>query len=93
MFFRIHFEPKGSFWCIQFQRFYMYWESAMTSDNVGTPIAVMKFNNYDEALTYVKEQGIDRVYSQVNRIESPSQLVELSDIIEMLKNNRSFAKA
>ena len=94
MFFRIHFEPKGSFWCIQFQRFYIYWETAMTIDAELDKPTVMKFKNYNEAMDYVKDQGIDRVYTQVNRIEvqDNNQQLGVSDLLTLL-NNAGAVKA
>ena len=63
--FRIHFTPRGGFWCVQFERFGMFWETVKvpkTGTNVNPGLEPLKFDTYEAADDYVVEKGIDQIY-------------------------------
>lgn len=68
--FRIHFEPKGGFWCVQFERMGFFWvtvrvpsEAPPAPNNKGKPaLEVLRFKSYEEAEAYVREKGLDFIY-------------------------------
>lgn len=60
--FRIHYEPKGGYWCVQFHRWGFFWVTVRTREGAGSPLLVKEFPAFSEALKYVEEQGIDEVY-------------------------------
>lgn len=63
--FRIHFQPRGGFWCVQFERFGLFWETVQVSVSVegSKPrLEPLKFDTYEAADTYVVEKGIDQIY-------------------------------
>ena len=67
MIYRIHFNAKKAYWCIQFSRVGIFWETVST-DRIG-PVNSRKqeqveFLNYDQAETYVKDMGIDKAYDR-----------------------------
>lgn len=69
MLYRIHFEPIGGFWCIQFSRPLFGWRSLTVGvqDKENSPLTnqeVVRFDTFDKAEAYVKERGIDKAYDR-----------------------------
>ncbi len=67
MYYRIHFEPKGGYWCIQFQSGFLFWKTvqATVPSAEGGPVettTVLKFKNLREAEEYAAATGIDSAY-------------------------------
>lgn len=66
--YRIHFEPKGAFWCIQFQRSVLGWRTVTevkpTGDGPTHKEEIVKFETYENAESYVAERGLDKAYSR-----------------------------
>lgn len=75
--FRIHFQVKGAYWCIQFSVFHgLFWRTvrviqAPSHDETGNerpatePDKVerdLRFNTYEDALAYADERGLSRAY-------------------------------
>lgn len=63
--FRIHFQPRGGFWCVQFERFGMFWETVKVpkeGTNVNPGLEPLKFDTYEDADNYVVDKGIDQIY-------------------------------
>lgn len=64
--YRIHFEPEGAYWCIQFQRFLTFWtpvrSRAVEGGSQTTAGAVLTFDDLAAAESYVSTVGIDRAY-------------------------------
>lgn len=58
MMFRIHFNSRGAFWCLQFSRFGLFW---VTMRKHGE---VIKFDTHDDADQYVIDRGIEAAYIQ-----------------------------
>lgn len=58
--YRIHFEPKGAYWCIQFRKYMVLWVTT-TEISAGKP-TVKRFTSYGEAQTFVNAQGLDQAY-------------------------------
>jgi hypothetical protein len=69
--YRIHFEPTGAYWCIQFLQFQLFWKKVRTltpqKKFFGSGSEIMTFPSYDEAERYVKEQGIEKIYRLGNQ--------------------------
>lgn len=68
MVYRIHFETKGSYWCIQFRKL-LSWKTAMLPTDVsatGKAMAFtpMTFETYDAACEYVSSHGIETAYNK-----------------------------
>lgn len=67
MIYRIHFEPKGGSFVLQFQKFFMCWETVQKLEGKAgeKPMHVpLTFDTYDAAEQYVKEKGIDKAYDR-----------------------------
>lgn len=63
MIFRIHFEPKGGHFVIQFQKRFFGWETVQQRGQ--EPILEdLTFDTYDDAEKYVKDKGIDKAYDR-----------------------------
>lgn len=76
--YRIHFEPKGAYWCIQFMRWELFWQSVKGYYRIPPHVqinerepkegemtyGILKFDNIEEAETYVRERGIDKAYAR-----------------------------
>lgn len=66
MYYRIHFEPKGAFWCVQVSRWGLCWETATdpkpTSDGPAVVFEPKRFETIDAAETYTKKVGLDKAY-------------------------------
>lgn len=65
--FRIHFEPKGGYWCIQFLVWWFFWVTVKTpkthdDQKVGKSLVVAQFDSYELACAYVEKKGIDVTY-------------------------------
>lgn len=60
--FRIHFEPRGGYWCIQFLRWGLFWVTVTPDSVASLSNARKRFSTFDEACQYVEETGIDRAY-------------------------------
>ena len=75
MVYRIHFETRGSYWCIQFKTLWaLRWDTAMeevpvepteqsTAPRTST-LRVKRFETYDAAVKHVEQSGIDAAYDQ-----------------------------
>lgn len=63
--YRIHFSPQGGFWCVQFERWGLFWESVKetkVSPEGKSRMEVLQFETYAEAEIYVEKKGIDKIY-------------------------------
>lgn len=64
--YRIHFAPRGAFWCVQFSVLQLFWRTVRVPKNLEAPISggmkVLRFKTFDEARTYVTDIGIDKIY-------------------------------
>lgn len=66
--YRLHYEVKGGYWCVQFAKFGgAYWSTVRGSDK--KPI---KFETLAEATKYVSDSGIAKHYRQQLPYNSPS---------------------
>lgn len=66
--YRLHYEVKGGYWCVQFAKFGgAYWSTVRGSDK--KPI---KFETLAEATKYVSDSGIAKHYRQHLPYQSPS---------------------
>jgi hypothetical protein len=66
MVYRIHFETKGSYWCIQFKKL-LGWktaEEAMPSDTDKKVLAPKTFDSFEDAEKYAATSGIDKAYTR-----------------------------
>ena len=68
MYYRIHFEPKGAFWCVQMSRWGLFWATAAdpkpTGDEPTVSFPPKRFETFDAAERYTKDVGLDRVYDR-----------------------------
>jgi len=65
MVYRIHFEPKGGYWCIQFHRHLFFWHTVTACDTDSSKHRVEKFDSLKEAEEFVAERGINKAYRRV----------------------------
>ena len=89
MVYRIHFETKGSYWCIQFKSLWaLRWDTAMEEVPVegseqsmalrATTLRVKRFETYDAAVEHVEQSGIDAAYDQrVSKTRSSAMQTDL----------------
>ena len=75
--FRIHFEPKGAYFCIQILTYGFIWVTVKRSiEGPGTPVEqVCQFETYDAALKETVRSGLDKLYQDrsVNRYREHMQ--------------------
>ena len=66
MVYRLHFEAKGGFWVVQFQRHFLWWSSVrrLISGPAGEkPVdEVLTFDTLKDAEDYCAARGIDKAY-------------------------------
>lgn len=70
MIYRIKFVPKGAYWCIQLQKWGIFWETVVGGvrkpadppGNFKVVPEVLTFDTYDQAAEYVVARGIDKAY-------------------------------
>lgn len=72
--YRIHFEPKGAFWCIQFMKYNLFWETVTTITEGQEGIHPVKFESFAEAEKYGVMRGIDSAYDR-RMTKDPSSAV------------------
>lgn len=60
--FRIHFDPKLGRFIIQVHRFGLLWRSVMALNDDSSGTNQMMFKTFDEASSYVKSIGLDKLY-------------------------------
>ena len=66
--YRLHYEVRGGFWCIQFEKFCgLYWSTVKSPDGKPT-----RFETLDETTKYASESGIAKHYRQQLPYESPA---------------------
>jgi len=74
MIYRLHFDPKGAHWCIQFQRWFMFWVPVRSHEDNGIlalestkgKLEVLKFKNLMGAEEYCASVGIDKAYHRMS---------------------------
>ena len=75
--YRIHFEPNGAYWCIQFLAFSFFgmnsWKTVY-EPKISNRRPIKKFPTLEAAKTYVEEQGIAVKYREWSRHETKSFL-------------------
>jgi hypothetical protein len=64
MIYRIHFEPKGGHWVIQFQRLFMFWDTVQVKEEKEPVLKDLTFDTYEKAESFVVERGIDKAYDR-----------------------------
>lgn len=66
--FRIFFEPKGAYWCIQFLRWGCFWVTVKggvrKTNTEEVLLSILRFDTHDDAEKYAAERGIDQAYPQ-----------------------------
>lgn len=65
MVYRIHFEPNGAYWCLQFSVYGLFWKTVSTSTkepNVPQGEQPLVFKTYTEVEEYVAKKGINKAY-------------------------------
>jgi hypothetical protein len=63
--YRIHFEPHGAYWCIQFASYFcglLIWKTVKAT--VGLKKAIKEFDDYESAKSFVEAQGISKMYKE-----------------------------
>ena len=70
MSYRIHFEPKGAYWCVQMQVYWFFWRTVehevLVKTNSGSPLVMepVKFDTYEGAAEYVRGIGLNMAYRE-----------------------------
>lgn len=64
--YRIHFEPKGGYWVVQFRTMLYFWKSVeiLKTSEGKQHLQVQAFKTFQDARKYVEEQGIADHYRE-----------------------------
>jgi hypothetical protein len=63
--YRIHFEPHGAYWCIQFASYFcglLIWKTVKVAN--GLKKVIKEFDDYESAKSFVEDQGISKMYKE-----------------------------
>ena len=60
--FRIHFDPKTGCFVIQVRSYVFFWTNVTALNGENDGLASMVFKTFDDASSYVKSIGLDKLY-------------------------------
>ncbi len=95
--FRIHFQPRGGFWCIQFLVWGLFWATVRVpklnnAPKVSSSLVVAQFDSYESACTYVEEKGIDVAYQYKDNSSMMAAVSSQAVVVQQDFSNKSSVR-